>query len=254
MTLVPSLPAPGAPSAHPIPQGLAWHAGGVVIAAGSRRAMCALVNAAAVIIASGLGLAFGWAWAILLGVGVAAWEMAEFLRTGRSAGHQVTGLRTVDKTTGMPGTLAAVLARRCVAADLRVGRDPLRLVPLPLPRIAPIPPPPPPPARPGVFTVVADDGSRFAIASPTLVGRGAHDPSGRYACVTIPDVSKTLSRNHALLEPAPDGLRVTDVGSGNGSAIVDGDHLHAISKYQSAAVRPGAQLVLGTRFFEVTYE
>lgn len=251
-------PAPPARTPHsprPGPQAPTWHAAGVVIAATSRRFACWTINGCVVLAAVGAGWALGWGWGLFFGVAALVWEAAGTFRTGQSVGHRVARLRTVSKSTGMPGSFGAVLTGRCVTADLRAGRDPLALVPRPLPAAPPPPPPPPPPPmRVGTFVVVADDASRFAITGPTLVGRRADDPSGRYACLTIPDISKTLSRNHALLEPAPDGLRVTDVGSGNGSAIADQTPPRRIEKYQTVTISPGTRLRLGTRFFEITYE
>lgn len=245
-------PATDHPRGTPAPS---WHPVGIVIAAPPRRGVCWAVNLAVVLVVAGAGWLLGWVWALVFGSGVAAWELTGLVRTGRSVGHRVAGLRVVDKTTGMPGTPRALLGRRCVSADLRRGRDPLRLVPRSLPGPVPPPPPPPPtPARVGLFALVGDDGSRVVVVTPTLVGRGASDPSGRYATVTIPDVSRTLSRNHAVLEPAPDGLRVTDVGSGNGTAVAGPNGLRTIVKYQTVTVGAGAQLLLGTRFFEVTHE
>lgn len=229
---------------------------GVAIASTSRHSICWTANAGAVlVVATGGSWLFGWVRGLVFGLAVLAWEAAGVLRTGQSIGHRVAGLRIIEKTTGMPGHLAAILTRRCVTTDTRKGRDPLQLVPRPLPAMMSVPPPPPPPpARVGSWTVIADDGSHLTITGPTLVGRKADDPSGRYATLTIPDVSKTLSRNHALLEPSLEGLRVTDVGSGNGSAIAAPDRLHRIGKYQTVTITPGTRLLLGTRFFEVTYE
>ncbi len=251
----PLLPAPTHSTHGSGPQPPGWDAAATLIAATPRQAACWAINIAIVTAAVGTGSALGWAWCLLFGITALTWELAGLVRTGRSPGHRVAGLRTVEKATGMPGRLGAVLARRCVTMDLRKGRDPLRLTPRPLPGMTAVPPPPrPAPTRAGAWSVVADDGSRLTIITPTLVGRNADDPSGRYATITIPDVSKTLSRNHALLEPTPEGLRVTDIGSGNGSAVADGDRLHRIGKYQSVTVAPGTWLMLGRRFFEVSYE
>jgi hypothetical protein len=217
--------------------------------------MCWMINLAVfIVVTAGGNWLLGWVWGLAFGVAVLVWETAGLLRTGQSPGHRIAGQRSVAKATGMPGNLSAVLGRRTVTADLRAGRDPLCLAPRPLSGMTVIPPRPPPPVREGSWTVVADDGSHLTITGPTLVGRRADDPSGRYATITIPDVSKTLSRNHALLEPSPQGLRVTDVGSGNGSAIAAPDRLHKIGKYQTVTVTPGTRLLLGTRYFEVTYE
>jgi len=227
---------------------------GTVRATRARRAASTTVDVALVVAVACTGWLLGWIWAALLAAVAVAGVVAGLRRTGQGVGQRWLGLRVVDRDTALPGSPRALAARRCVTVDLRRGRDPLCVTPRPRPAGTSAAEAWVRHGRSGVPVLVADDGSRWPITAPTLIGRKASDPTGRYRTVTIPDVSKTLSRNHAVLEPGPGGLVVTDVGSANGTGVYQGGHLVLIDRDQPVTVPPGTRLGLGTRVFEVRHE
>jgi hypothetical protein len=242
-------------------------------AAPAARAGAIVVNVLIIVIAAGAGLAIATPWAlaagrtagsawltgavcaIVAGLCVGGGLAAALERLGSTVGHRVSGLRVVDERTGMPGALTALLSGYGITTDVRLGRDPLQLIPRPLAVPAPPPPPPAPEAiRQRVFTLVSDDGTHHPITAPTLIGRRAADPTGRYAILTIADVSGTLSRRHAIVTPTPHGLEVVDLGSTNGSSVQGRDGEHEIAPNVPMTVVPGMRLYLGNRAFQVVYE
>jgi pSer/pThr/pTyr-binding forkhead associated (FHA) protein len=96
------------------------------------------------------------------------------------------------------------------------------------------------PAQRQVPTLVALDGpligQRFEVRGPMDVGRD---------CPSIPmSFDGSASRRHAALAPAPDGVRVQDLGSTNGT-FVDGH------RATSATVRPGQTVKIGATTFRL---
>jgi hypothetical protein len=78
-----------------------------------------------------------------------------------------------------------------------------------------------PPAVPRAWALVLPDGTRVSLDGPLLLGR---DPAGipdrpEAALLPLADTGKTVSKTHALLEAAPDGVRVRDLHSTNGVAV-----------------------------------
>lgn len=201
-----------------------------VAAAGSRCVLATLVDVALALVTllvapllGALGLAAGWAWTIaaLLMPAVAAGVVLDLTRTGRSPGRRLLGVRTVGAASQLPPTVPELLGRRSFDADLRAGRDPLRLVPN---RTVALPP------RvwdgwqqaraigTGPWLLVLDDGRQLPLAGPTLLGRDPSNEAGQhYSLVAVPDLSRSLSRVHALFEPTDDCLWLTDTGATNGT-------------------------------------
>ncbi|HEU0205617.1 MAG TPA: FHA domain-containing protein, partial [Pseudolysinimonas sp.] len=65
------------------------------------------------------------------------------------------------------------------------------------------------------------NGTRVSLGGPLLLGR---DPAGitdrpDAGLLPLTDRGKTVSKTHALLEPAPGGVRVRDLHSTNGVAV-----------------------------------
>jgi hypothetical protein len=126
-----------------------------------------------------------------------------------------------------------------VTADLRRGRDPLDLArppldPAGLRAAAPAAPVAPsrgeradrlrevPPAD--SVSLVFDTGERLEVATTLLVGRAPVNPDGgTHPLLPLPDLSRTVSKTHALLEWSGSVLWVTDLGSSNGTALVSPD-------------------------------
>ncbi|MFI2103627.1 RDD family protein [Isoptericola sp. NPDC019693] len=71
------------------------------------------------------------------------------------------------------------------------------------------------------IVVEVDAGHRVTVASRTLVGRNPQQDDGAPAVLLrVDDPSRSVSKTHLELAPSPDGLRVTDLGSTNGSAVI----------------------------------
>lgn len=176
-----------------------------------------------------------------------------FVRRGRTLGRLVLGLRTVDDLTGNPVGFRKIMARLItshrirptVTADLARGRDPLTAA---LPRLpgsalaegmdeavfaasgqgaAALP-------TSDAVAIVFDTGRRQVIHASLLIGRspennrvaeprGAMPATGEVPVLALADLSRTLSKTHALLEWSGSVLWVTDLHSANGSVLVSPD-------------------------------
>ncbi len=211
-------------------------------------------------------LPIGWAWLVgCLGVlGVAAARAGDVTRTGRTPVRRLLGLRTVTADDQFPPSPRDLLGRRAATADLRAGRDPLLLVPdvalppLPVTRSAW---PTPRPAATGSWRLQLDDGRQFAITRPTLVGRdpSVEDADGAdRALIAIVDLTRSVSRVHALIEPGDDCLWLTDAGTTNGTraASPSASGGTVIERWlppgERTAVRAGGTIHLGDRVLRVT--
>jgi hypothetical protein len=168
-----------------------------------------------------------------------------FVRRGRTL--------TVDDLTGNPVGFRKIMARlitshrirRTVTADLARGRDPLTSA---LPRLpgsvlaegmdeavfaasgqgaAALP-------TSDAVAIVFDTGRRQVIHTSLLIGRspennrateqrGAAFATGELPALALADLSRTLSKTHALLEWSGSVLWVTDLHSANGSVLVSPD-------------------------------
>lgn len=205
-------------------------------------------------------------------------------RRGRSIGRLLFGLRIVDDLSGTPlrGALALVRllvlgwSRGAFTADLRAGRDPLVTAHDPLPasglgaalasrtgrrragRTAAAAEhavrEPVAPATPvDRVTLVLDSGVRLEVSGRLLVGRNPAAPDGeeqaRYAW---PDLSRSLSKTHALLEWAGTVLWVTDLHSTNGTRLIspDGSVQPLVPEIPGPA-GPGWTVEFGDRRLEV---
>jgi hypothetical protein len=165
------------------------------------------------------------------------------VRRGRTLGRLALNLRTVDDLTGNPFGVRKIVARlttspgtrRTVTADLSRGRDPLTPA-LPLlgesalaggarvdvavfaasgsgtTRAT----------RSDAVAVVFDTGRRQVISTSLLIGRSP-EGKGEQPVLALADLSRTLSKTHALLEWSGSLLWVTDVHSANGSVLVSPD-------------------------------
>ena len=220
--------------------------------------------------------------AVVLGL-AAAWlalQAALFVVRGRSIGRLALGLRTVDDLTGSPVNLRMIISRisathwipRTVTTDLRRGRDPLGLATpgvrgsvlaetvtvdetdaatRPGPRELTL-------VRPAdAVLVIFDTGRRQLIKDTLLLGRspengrtadGRHD----HPVLGLADLSRTLSKTHALLEWSGIVLWVTDLGSANGSLLIspDGDRRPLVPGIRGPAAI-GWTVQCGSRTFRV---
>lgn len=215
------------------------------------------------------GVGPGWSWTLggLGVVAVAAALLGELTGSGQTAVRRLLGLRTVSASAQLPPAASDLLGRRVVTADLRAGRDPLLIVPRPagpragVPRTTEPRPAWRPPVAPasGSWRLELDDGSQFELTKPTLLGRDPRDSDGEaHALLAVPDLSRSISRVHALVEPSDDCLWLTDIGATNGTraASPSASGGTVIERWlrpgERAAVRAGGTIHLGDRVLRVT--
>lgn len=227
--------------------------GGVVPAAPVRRRLAtaidlvlalALVGSAVVLLAnaqpaSGL-------LALLVAVVLLTAQGAALGGRGRTIGRRLLGLRSVDDLTALPvgeplalaGLLVLGGARGTVTADLRLGRDPLAsgvsaLEPEALGaemtqprgrRRAETATAGRATVRTATVVLALDSGVRLELADSLLIGRTPVNPEGaEHGLYAWPDLGRSLSKTHALLEWAGDVLWVTDLHSANGTRLESPD-------------------------------
>jgi RDD family len=215
-----------------------------------------LAVAAAVAVVAAAAGAFGTvAWVGILSGLFLIGQLLLFVRRGRTLGRLVLSLRTVDDLTGNPVTIRKMMARftpshwirRTVTANLSRGRDPLTLALAPFPTsslaedsrldaavFAASAPPLAVTATSEAVVIVFDTGRRQVIQTSLLIGRSPDSsrvsehrdslrPAGEQPVLALADLSRTLSKTHALLEWSGSVLWVTDLHSANGSVLVSPD-------------------------------
>jgi hypothetical protein len=265
---------------------------GVARASALHRCRALTIDAILVLVAIGVGVvlsargAYGWlTLTIIATVGYVGISLALMGYRGRSVGRLVFGLRTVDDLTGTPVSARKVISRisasrwtsRTVTARLAGGRDPLDLAPAALlgtdlaqgaaPEAAVFAPTEAAkPARTLTSDTVAlvfDTGRRHVLRGSLLVGRSPENSRGltprdpRIPAVDHPvlglaDLSRTLSKTHALLEWSGRVLWVTDLHSANGSVLIspDGERRPLVPGIRGAAA-VGWTVQCGARSFTV---
>ncbi|MEP6843533.1 MAG: FHA domain-containing protein [Pseudolysinimonas sp.] len=117
--------------------------------------------------------------------------------------------------------------------DATVVAEETRMAPMPAP-VSPI--------------LVLPDGTRVPLTGPLLLGRNPAGISDRPDALLHPvvDPGKTVSKTHALLEPAAGGVRVRELHSTNGVAV-DTTGARQILTGGSEAVAPfGSTILLGS--------
>lgn len=109
------------------------------------------------------------------------------------------------------------------------------------------------PAQPGAITLIFDTGQRVRLTGPgiAVVGRAPVPAAGEASqLVRVQDPDKTVSKNHARLELAQNELKVTDLGSTNGTAIVRADGTERLLPAgETVTVPHGVTVRLGDRTF-----
>jgi hypothetical protein len=247
-----------------------------------------LVAVGAIVLAASALLTVGVAviLAIVIALAYLAVELSALSTAGTSLGRTLLRLRTVDDLTGDPvgaGRLLTELVtarwgRRTVTSDLRLGRDPRSLA---QPAVSPIallvdhsqvpadargrrtatPIEEQGPAE--SVSILLDTGERLQFSGELLVGRVPENRASadRGASAKTesapqlfawPDLSRSLSKTHALLEWSGTVLWVTDLQSANGSVLVgpDGDRQPLVPGIRGAAT-VGWTVELGERSFAV---
>lgn len=234
----------------------------LVLATLSGRAGAIAIDVGAVVafagLAVGLGLLAGFHGIGLVAIGVialgasTAWTLITLWREGASVGGRVMQLRRVG-VDGLPSV------RRATVYDTRLGLDPLQLEPMSRGSLSvAVAPWQIPEARLEGLGLLADDRTWVPLQRPTVIGRipQALADTDEHLLVGIPDVSRSMSKTHALLEPSRSlfgeaiGILVTDLGSTNGTRIVGPDgRVTKVAPGAPAVLELGHSLDLGDRTF-----
>jgi hypothetical protein len=213
------------------------------------------VAAGVAVVAAAYGALGTVAWMIIFSGVFLVGQLLLFVRRGRTLGRLALSLRTVDDLTGNPVTIRKMLARftpsqwirRTVTANLSRGRDPLTLALAPLPTsslaedsrldaavFAASGPAVAVAATSEAVAIIFDTGRRQVIRTSLLIGRSPESSrvsehrdavplAGEQPVLALADLSRTLSKTHALLEWSGSVLWVTDLDSANGSVLVSPD-------------------------------
>jgi len=106
-----------------------------------------------------------------------------------------------------------------------------------------------------IWAVLLPDGTRIELIGPTLLGRdpaaSPEHPGARL--LPLADPGKTMSKTHALLEPAPafGAILVHDLYSTNGVAVDAGGVRTIVLPGSSAPARVGSSVFLGSFLIQV---
>jgi len=108
-------------------------------------------------------------------------------------------------------------------------------------RVAPQP-------RPRAWVLVLPDATRVGLDGPLLLGRSPAGIPDRPDAALLPvnDPGKTVSKTHALVEPAPGGVRVRDLHSTNGVAIDTSAGREVLTAGSEALAPEGATIMMGS--------
>jgi hypothetical protein len=113
------------------------------------------------------------------------------------------------------------------------------------------------PRRHASWYLVAPDGTRHPIRSGTVIGRAPSLPLKRPTGDLLPlvDMTKSLSKTHAYLEPNGESLTIEDLASTNGVIVraQDGGETEAMPG-DRLALEPGSVVELGDYFLTVVRE
>ena len=96
-------------------------------------------------------------------------------------------------------------------------------------------------------------GDPINLEATTVVGRDPDNISDYpgAACVSLNDVTRSISKTHAALALAPGGLWITDLHSTNGTRIEEEGHVTVARPGESIPVPTGATIVLGSAAYRV---
>lgn len=105
------------------------------------------------------------------------------------------------------------------------------------------------PARP--IAIELDDGSRHCCAASVVLGRAPAAAEDEQA-LPISDATRSISKTHLRVEWTKGNLYVTDLGSTNGSAVLDanGDE-QDLDPHAPRIVEPGARILMGEKTIRV---
>ena len=150
---------------------------------------------------------------------------------------------------------ASVHQRPAAAVPAPVADASPKVPPAPAPAPAPAPPPaapasaaPAPQPRSTGLGLRLDTGELIPVSEPVLLGRDP-DLSGHTGArpIRIADATRSLSKTHALVRPAPGGIELVDCQSTNGCALIRGGVEHELPGGGAALVALGDTIRLGDR-------
>ncbi len=102
--------------------------------------------------------------------------------------------------------------------------------------------------------LILDSGEQLTLDTPLLIGRAPAQipnlpPSTLYAWA---DLSRTMSKTHALLEWTGTAVTVTDLGSTNGTALTAGEDVTSpLLPFHPHQIGHGGRIRLGDRIVQV---
>lgn len=190
------------------------------------------------------GFAVSCGVALFLVLGALAWM--QLATTGRWIGGRITRSRLLEPQTGLP---TARLWRARVA-QATAAHDPFDIT---IPPLYPLGERTPPWAAvlddEEVLGLLGRDNQWIPVTEPTLLGRRPAMRADLAASATraVVDFTQSVSRLHALVAPAPEGLRITDLQSANGTSI-DGARL---PDGVTVVASPGSHVGIGKLDFTV---
>ena len=117
----------------------------------------------------------------------------------------------------------------------------------------------PPPQEIGEYVLILDDGGTLALTAHLLIGRepATHPDvrSGVRRGLLLIDETNALSRHHLALSVDGGGIDVTDLGSANGTMIVDNSTGESSPLVPRRATRLaiGDRVHVGARSFQLGY-
>lgn len=79
------------------------------------------------------------------------------------------------------------------------------------------------PAAPASYELILDTGQRIVLAGPIIIGRAPRARASEPTATLLPiaDETMSVSATHLIVGPDPQGAWVEDIGSTNGSEVVD---------------------------------
>lgn len=111
----------------------------------------------------------------------------------------------------------------------------------------------------GGYVLILDDGGTLALVADLLLGREpathADVASGNRRGLLIVDETSAVSRHHLAVSTHREGVDVTDLGSANGTMVVNGSTGTASPLVPKRATRLsiGDRVHLGARSFQLGY-
>lgn len=182
-----------------------------------------------------------WTAAILVAAtAIAVWILVRGV-WGTSVGHAVAGLRSIDLISGLPSF--RLHARRETVFRSRAN-DPFALFPQKIAGVGVLRTPVRTRPRFARMRLIVDDGTVHTVAHSAIIGRDP-SPDSPHAVVSVPDITRTISREHVLVEITSEGVAVTDLRAANRTWVL-GERDPLIAE-QPTPVPWGSTLLLGDR-------